>query len=59
MKIETTFVVLVLILFALAGNVTNATSTDCPIIDGEYRDYDLLDHGWCHNYAGLLRHLLP
>ena len=56
---ETTFVVLVLVLFAMASNVTNATSTDCPIIDAEPRGYDLVDRGWCHNYTGLLQHLLP
>lgn len=44
---------------ALVGNMTNATSTDCPIIDGEGRGYDLVDRGWCHDYTGLLRHLLP
>jgi hypothetical protein len=58
MNIETIFVVLVLVLFVLVGNTTNATSTDCPIIDGEYLDYDL-DRGWCHDYTGLLQHLLP
>jgi hypothetical protein len=62
MKSETTFVVLVLVLFALVGNVTNATSTDCPenYYGGDDTGlYDLLDRGWCHNYTGLLQHLLP
>jgi hypothetical protein len=26
---------------------------------GGPRGYDLVDRGWCHNYTGLLQHLLP
>lgn len=53
-----TVIMLVLVVFALVGNTTNAMSTDCPIINGGARSYDLLDRGWCQ-YSGLLQHLLP
>ena len=39
----------VIALYGLGFNGThNITEWDCPIIDGEWRSYDLLDRGWCH-----------
>ena len=44
--------VLVLVVFALIGNTTNTTSTDCPENyygkDSGLRD--LLDRGWCRHW---------
>jgi hypothetical protein len=38
--------------------LTDSSSTDCPIIDGTGRGYDLVERGWCHGYMDL-QHSLP
>ena len=49
----------VIALYGLGFNGThNITEWDCPIIDGEWRSYDLLDRGWC-NLNGLVQPLEP
>ena len=49
----------VIALYGLGFNgAHNITEWDCPIIDGEWRSYDLLDRGWCH-LNGLVQPLEP
>lgn len=43
-----TQIVLGLVLIFALTNVTNSTISDCPIIDGEYHSFDLLERSWCH-----------